>query len=336
MTEPAEAANPPSAPKRALLAWEFGSGRTHIANLLGVAARLRGAGVECVAALYDMRFADEFAALGVAAVQNYVWPARRRAPFGWQEQEVRTVGDALANLGFADPPSLRGALDHYDGLFALFRPDVVLCENAFGGVLAARNRRPVIAFGTGSCLPPIDGPGFPLREGYQGQPAWPEDFVTGRINEALASRGREPLRHFSDIFGIEGVHPFGPLEFDLYAAKRRAPMLPPHLPAIERPLPSGPSDEIFVYLHGFVQANEKVMAGLRAIDRPMRLYMPELVPDQRDRFPASCRIESQAVPPADIVRRARCVIHHGGPQLTTLCLVAGKCGGSIGARRFAA
>jgi len=152
-------------PKRALLAWEFGSGRTHVGNLLGVAGHLRRSGVECLAALYDLRFASEFAALGIPVVQNYVWPARRRAPFPWQEREARALGDALANLGLADPPSLAAALAHYDGLFALFEPDIVLSENAFGAVLAARGRRPAIAFGTGSCLPPLDGAGFDLREG---------------------------------------------------------------------------------------------------------------------------------------------------------------------------
>ena len=70
-------------PKRVLLAWEYGAGRTHYSNLLAVASHLRASGVECLAALYDNSAADrEFAAIGVRTIQNFVWPSQRNGQAG--------------------------------------------------------------------------------------------------------------------------------------------------------------------------------------------------------------------------------------------------------------
>lgn len=314
----------PAAPrqKRALLAWEFGAGRTHIANLLGVARHLRDAGVQCVATLYEPRFAPEFAALGIPVVQDYVWPARRRAPTGWQERPVKALGDVLANIGFASPPALGAALAHYAGLFALTRPDIVIAENAPGALLAARGKLPALAFGTGSCLPPIVDGEFALQDGAGDAPSWPVDYVRTRINIVLTATGRQPLAQLGDLLNIEGVYPFGPIEFDLYAS-RRQPMLPPPTPGLDGAIPIANGSEIFIYLHGLVQTSPQLMQGLAAIERPARIFIPDLADAQRATLPDSWIFERQIVPLPEILQRSRAVIHHGGPQLTSICLAAG-------------
>ena len=315
----------PASPRtrRALLAWEFGAGRTHIANLLGVARHLRAAGVECVATLYDPRFAAEFAALGIPVVQNYVWPARRRAPIAWQERPVLSFGDVLANLGFASPPALGASLAHYEGLFALTRPDIVLAENAPGALLAARGKLPAIAFGTGSCLPPIVDGAFALQNGSGDAPSWPVDYLRARINTVLGASGRPPLEQLGDLLGVEGVYPFGPIEFDLYASQRQTPMLPPPTPGLDGPIPIAHGSEIFIYLHGLIQAKPQLMQGLAEIERPARVFIPDLADAEREKLPDSWTFERRAVPLPEIIDRSRCVIHHGGPQLTSICLAAG-------------
>ena len=310
-------------PKRALLAWEFGSGRTHIANLLGVGSHLMAEGVQCVATLYEPSFAGEFAALGIPVVQNYVWPGRRRNHLSWQERPVRALGDALANLGLASPPALGAAIAHYNGLFALTRPDIVIAENAHGALLAARGRLPAIAFGTGSCLPPLHGEGFALQDGLSGAPSWPEDVVRDRINVVLAATNRPPLQQLGDLLRIDGVYPFGPVEFDLYAGSRHEPMLPPYTPGLEGPPRAGEGREIFIYLHGLIQGTRPLMDGLAAIERPARVYIPDLTPAERQKLPDSWEIEPRAVPLHEILERSCCVVHHGGPQLTSICLAAG-------------
>jgi UDP:flavonoid glycosyltransferase YjiC (YdhE family) len=309
--------------KRALLAWEFGAGRTHIGNLLGVGRHLRDAGVQCVATIYDPSFAAEFAALGIPVVQNYVWPARRRAPVTWQERPVKTLGDTLANLGFTAPAALGAAIAHYSSLFALTRPDLVIAENAPGALLAARGRLPAIAFGTGSCLPPIVGGDFAVHDGAGDAPSWPADQVRDRINTTLQATGRPPLAQLGDLLRIDGVYPFGPVEFDLYAATRTEPMLPPYTPDLDGPPSLAQGREIFVYLHGLIQGHRPVMDGLAAIERPARVYIPGLAEAERARLPDSWEIERRVVPLREILGRSRCVIHHGGPQLTSICLAAG-------------
>jgi len=313
-----------SPPRRALLAWEFGAGRTHIANLLGVASHLAASGVQCVAALYDPRFADEFAALNIRVVQNYVWPTRRRSAAGWVERPARTLSDVLANLGFANPVALGSALAHYDGLFSLVRPDILICENAHGAMLAGRGRMPVIAFGTGSCLPPIVDGGFANHDASGDSPAWPIEHVRSQINVALEATGRPLLNRLSDLLEVDGVYPFGPVEFDLYSLTRRGPMLPPHTPGLNEIPSVGDGSEIFIYLHAFVQGVPQVLTGLANIGRPARVYIPDLTPAERAKLPASWRFERNAVPLQEILGRSRCIVHHGGPQLTSVCLAAGR------------
>jgi UDP:flavonoid glycosyltransferase YjiC (YdhE family) len=131
------------------------------------------------------------------------------------------------------------------------------------------------------------------------------------------------MAELADLLRIDGVYPFGPEAFDVYAGRRTTPMLPAYVPEIERPIPLAQGGEVFVYLQGQVQDRPEIMAALRAIDRPARIYITNLSPAERAKFPASAAIERQAVPPAEILRRSRCVVHHGGPQLTAICLAAG-------------
>lgn len=311
-------------PGRVLLAWEFGAGRTHVRNLRDVAARLRRQGVECLAALYRPRFAAEFEDLGIPVVQTCVWPGRRRDTLAWKERQVRGLGDVLANLGVAHPDALDEAIVHYDGLFRLFEPDLVLCENAFGAILAARDRLPAIAFGTGSCLPPRRGEGFALWPGFEHDPSWPEDDVLAGINEGLARSGRVGLDCLGDLLRIEGVYPYGPAPFDIYDGKRPEPVLPPSLPDLPRPVPVARGEEIFVYLHAFAARDAGVMQALKAIEQPLRIHVPDLPEAASAALAAKGhRIEAEPVPVADIIERSGCVLHHGGHQLSAVCLAAG-------------
>lgn len=311
-------------PRRALLAWEFGAGRTHVRHLVGVARHLRAAGVECLATLYEMHLAPELEALGVPCVQNYVWPARRRAPLPWTERPARTLGDVMANLGVSATESLQAAIAHYDGLFSLFEPDLVLCENAPGAILAARGRRPVIAFGTAACLPPRQGESFAARPGGPDTPAWPVEAVLAGINAGLERAGRPPLAALGDLLRIEGVYPYGPAAFDIHADTRRDPVLPPAIDGLTRPVPLSEGEEVFVYLHGFVRHASAIMQALERLDRPVRAFIPGLSEAHRQLLAVQgIRIEREAVPVDEIVRRSRCVLHHGGQQMTTACLAAG-------------
>ncbi len=285
---------------------------------------LASRGVDCVAALYEPSFAPDFAGAGIPVVQNYVWPQRRRAPIAWEERPVHGLGDVLGNLGFCDRGALRAMLGHYDGLFSLARPDIVLADNAFGALLAARGRCPAIALGTNACLPPVLGDGFAPQPGAAGPPSWPEAALCDAIGRALEEAGRPALSQLSDILDVAAVFPFGPPEFDLYGAVRQAPALPPHVPDLDGPVtPGGGGEELFVYLHDFVQHSRPLMDALHAVERPMRIHIPGLAAGERERFPPWCWVEEEAVPVDRILRHARAVLHHGGLHLASICLAAG-------------
>jgi hypothetical protein len=244
--------------------------------------------------------------------------------------------DVLANYGLADAEAVAAALAHYDGLFTLFNPDVVLCDHAFAGLLAARGRVPGVAIGSPVLLPPpVDG-GFPCLE-EDAHPAWAADEILEGLNRGLTRAGRFPLESITDLLRVDGIFPFGPRAFDPYANLRSEPVLAPYihglrLPRRESKAPLGPAQapesatrqEVFVYLHGFVQHREPIMEGLLAIKHPVRAFIPGLTAENERRLEArGILVESAPVAIDDILARSRCLVHHGGPNLTVLGLAAG-------------
>ena len=305
---------------RALLAWEYGGGHTHAANLVAVARHLRREGVACLATLHDLRAAPALAELGVRCVQNHVWPGGRRwVPHDWERPHAGFT-DVLGNLGLARGDAVAGALAHYDGLGALFTPDVVLAENAYGAHLAFRGRAPVVAFGFGQYLPPVVDGRLPGSDGAY----WSEAEVASGIAAGLARAGRAPLPRLGDLFAVEAVLPFGPAAFDLHTPLRAEPALPAHVPGFAPGLRAEAGAEVFVYLQGFAARLPAVMAALLSLGRPMRAHIPDLDPGDRALLVrAGVALEDDPVPAAALVARSACVLHHGGVGLAALCLSAG-------------
>ena len=310
---------------RVLLVCEFGAGISHVRRMTEVAAHLQALGAECLAALNDPELGAPLRHLGVPVIQSVVWPARRRQPAAWKERQPRGLGDVLANLGVTRPEVLAPAIGHYDALFSLFRPDVVLSENGFGALLAARGRLPAIAFGTPNCLPPTKGDDLAPYDGAAHSPSWPTEQVLSGINAGLSAAGRPLLANMAALLDeASAVMPFGPPELDLFASNRRAPLLSPHLSGISAPMQArADAPEVFIYLHGFLQQRAAVMESLLSIACPSRVFMPGLTEEWRARFPSHIRVATEPVPPARIVAQSRAVLHHGGRQMTALCLATG-------------
>jgi hypothetical protein len=308
--------------KRVLLAWETGAGRTHYGNLLAIATHLRASGIECLAALYDNSAADrEFAAIGVRTVQTFVWPSQRGDIGGWPGNAINGFSDMLAAIGFKSAAAVAAAVAHYDGLFSLFEPDLVLCEHAWGALLAAREVMPAVATGFCVRLPPIVDGGFPVYPG-RSAPAFPVNELLTAVNQGLALAGRFPLNGIGDVLRVAAVMPQGLPEMDFYADLRTEPILPSTIPGLAAALPEKPGDEVFVYLHARAQERTEVIDGLAALALPAFAYIPNATPATRARLP-QLPIADWPVPVAEIFRRARCVVHQGGEQLTAACLAAG-------------
>lgn len=310
---------------KVLLAWEIGAGFTHARNALGVVSHLARAGVSCTFATADPRFEPWFRAHATGVVQTYLWPSMRAGSVLPAPRPARGLTDILANYGALDPANLAGGIAHYDTLFDLVQPDLVLCENAFAAQLAARGRIPTFIYGsTLLFMPPVIGDGLAPIDPAQPELSWLEDEVLDGVNAALAASARAPLPNAAAIMDCAGLMPFGPAAFDPYADLRSEAVLPPYCPDLPPALPVAPGDETVVYLHESTQLIDKLMAAMLALPGPLRLYIPGLSAQRRAQFEAAGhRVAERMLPLEEIARSARCLIHHGGVTLTAAALALG-------------
>jgi hypothetical protein len=255
-------------------------------------------------------------------VQNYIWPQARRWAVHDRERPYIGFLDVLGNLGFGEADAIEAALSHYDGLFDLFHPDLVLAENAYGAQLASCGRLPIVAFGFGEYLPAVKAGTFAFPEVEP--TSWTaEDILTG-VNGGLERRGRAPLARLEEMFAIDAIFPFGPALFDRNAPLRDEATMPAHVRGFRPGLRARSGDEVFVYLQGFGPRAISVMTALLAVRRPVRAHILDLDPHSRSLLVNSGVIlEDESLPIGQIIERSRCVLHHGGVGLTAACLSAG-------------
>ncbi len=312
-------------PPTALIAWEIGAGFTHSQNLWGVVRHLRHMGWRCVIATADPRFETWFRALGADVVQTYLWPAMRTGVMLPEQRPNRVMTDILANYAISRPSDLKAAVAHYETLLTLVQPDIVLCENAFGAMLAARGRVPVIVYGsTLLFMPPILGDAFAPIDPTEPDPSWPIDGVLDDINAALGASGRIPLPRPADIFDCHAVIPFGPAAFDPYAGFRTEKIYAPHCPDLPQTLAARPGRDTVVYLHDVTQMAKDVMTAIEALKPSVRIYIPSLAPELRQQFEArGHRIETRMLPLSQLAETAGLLVHQGGVTLTAAALALG-------------
>lgn len=310
---------------RVLLAWEIGAGFTHTQNALGVVAHLRANGFSCVFATADPRFDPWFRAHGAQILQTYLWPPMRVGAAVPELREARTFTDLLADYAIGNPANLAAAIAHYDTLFDLVRPDIVLCENAFGALLAARKRIPTIAFGsTLLFMPPKLGDGFVPINPSTPNPAWPPQDIIDAINTALGASARPFLSCAADIMDCAAILPFGPAAFDPYLQARAQPVLAPYCPDLRFPMNTSDRCETVIYLHERAQFMDDLLEAVGQLPGPVRLYIPALEPISRTKLEdAGVLIESKMMPLETIAAKARCLVHHGGVTLTAAALALG-------------
>ncbi len=312
-------------PPHALLVWEIGAGFTHSQNLFGVARHLRATGMDCTIATADPRFDPWFRSIGCRTLQTYLWPVMRSGIVLPEQRPAHVLGDVLANYGVCDPANLTAALAHYETLLDLVRPDIVLCENAFGAQLAARGRAPVVVFGsTLLFLPPLEGDGFAPIDPALPEPSWPEDRVLERINAGLGGMARPPLMRIADLFDVAEVLPFGPAAFDPYAHARTGRVLPPHCPDFPAGAGIGAGRGVIAYLHESAQFVPSVMKALLRLPEGSRIYIPSLAEPHRAAMQAAGLIVAdRMLTLSEIAAEAGCLLHQGGVTLTAAALALG-------------
>jgi UDP:flavonoid glycosyltransferase YjiC (YdhE family) len=136
-----------------LYAWELGGGLGHMMRFLPLAKKLAARGHRVVAALRELRRAEQ--AFGAADIQYLPAPY-----LAWKVSEqiepVRTYADLLQNVGCVRFEDLQILSRAWRTLFAMVRPDLVLCDHSPTALLAASlDEIPCAMIGTGFCCPPV-------------------------------------------------------------------------------------------------------------------------------------------------------------------------------------
>ncbi|HEV2972593.1 MAG TPA: hypothetical protein VGY55_21680 [Pirellulales bacterium] len=204
-----------------LYAWELGGGLGHILRSLPLAQKLAARGHRVIATLRELRRAEN--AFGGAAVQYL--PAPHLA---WRIPDpiepVRKYADLLHNVGFAHAEDLRILTRAWQTLFALVRPDLILCDHSPSALLAASiDEIPCALIGTGFCCPPAGATLPNLRSWLKGNAPVPQrslvngegtkhpqtgplpkgerdERVLANINEIRAARGNARWVRLSQLY----------------------------------------------------------------------------------------------------------------------------------------
>ncbi len=291
-----------------LAGWEIGAGRGHVLRLLKVARALEQEGHQVSLALQRPDLLSE-----VEAENRVVWqaPVSPRLLVSGSRPAKRiptTLGDILVRLGMGDAAIVASQMRSWRRLLDVVRPDLVVGDTAPMLGLAARGRVPHILVGNGFFTPPSHLPAFPRLIDHE--PAEDEAAALASVNEAVAGFGIEPLGGLPELFAAEARIPAIFPEFDPYAEHRgESPASP--LDGALAAAPEG-GDELFAYLPETIGADSPLWKGIAAARLPVRVHVPRLRAELRDRLTADgFAIEPEPVPFERIAARSRLLLSHG-------------------------
>ncbi len=307
----------------ALLCWERGGGTGHIVKLSIVGKSLfeRGWRVSCLAR-YPV---SAYRLLGELLDNLFQSPALR--PLQDSGMALRKPSldftDILAYAGFADAASLSCQLRQLDSIFTAAAPDLIVADFAPVTCLASRGRIPTIRLGSSFCLPPSTIDRFPrLRK--DGERASDPEKLYSTVRKVCESFGMQQPESLPQAIGgdidIVTCHP----AFDIYAKFRHQSASGPLLQLFE-PLAAPQSTNIFYYLAGDYQPNEKILEALIETGIPLRGYLR----GPTDRQRALCRDAGvhYSEEPLDTQRElasAAAIVHNGGINLLHEAASAGR------------
>ncbi len=300
----------------------MGTGLGHVVPLLAVARGLRAHGHRPVLALRDV---VEPAFLlrqdGFPVLQAPVWqppPGHRgRTP------ATATLADIFVVTGFGDRDRIHAIVAAWDGLIDLVRPELVVAEFSPGLCLAARGRVPVVAIGSGFCLPPPEMETFPPLQ-PKIKPLVRQEDLLASVNRVQRERGAPPLPRLPALFDAEAQFVRVLPLLDHYAAHRARPADGPlePLPAAAPP-PAQP--HVYVYYGAELPGVKALIDGLGQAGLPATVYLRGAPPEALRRLERPGIRFLDAPPPYQgILPRCSVAVHYGGLGTSTACLAAGR------------
>lgn len=303
--------------KRAILAWEHGGGRGHIAMLRDIAAALQD-DYAFEAVLYQMDHAAELEPV-CTSVKSGAGLIYDPAPASETNGLVSaTWGDYLADSGFRDVEFLQSRIMWWYLFLSGREPSLLIADHAPISLIAARILGiPVAVSGIGFFVPPPGVTRFPINLPGHATSRYDEAEILARLNEAAVPFGMEPLQYLPELYhgGRQLVSTLPMLDF--YGDMRQTPLLPP---CVDVPLVAGSEgrNEVFAYLSTTEGNDAGVIEALGSLDVPVRAYMPGINAETTARLAArGVVVERQALSLAAIVSRSRMIFMAG--QHGTLC-----------------
>lgn len=304
---------------RVLLGWELGANHGHAVRLRGIAQRLIAEGHALSVALQRIDAAEALPA-GCQVWQAPIWPRLVGSVPPPDSAVPATLGDVLFRLGLDRPEGFAGLIAGWDAILKATRPDVVVADFAPALLAAARGRVPTVLAGVGFDAVPPHLERFPSLTGQIA--VHDEDAMLAHVQAVLARTGRSLPDRLPALFSADRVLAGTFSELDPYASWRRTPVCAPSvLPPIGE---NGRGDELFVYGAGPLLRGRALIDGLVRARIPVRAYFPAANAAQRREMEAAgFRIEAAPLPFAEIARRARVVMSHGGLGFVSSALAAG-------------
>lgn len=301
---------------RVLIGWELGGNRGHASRITPAAAMLTAAGHDVALAVQRLDAFGTAYDTGVSVFQAPIWPGLLggRSPGGYS-----TLTDILCRVGLSQQGVLGGLISGWESILSRWQPDLVIAEFAPALLCAARDRVATSSSGNGFVQPPATLPEMPR---FAGPPQIDEAMLLDTIDAELRSAGREPLPALPALFAADHQLIDCFAETDPYRVTRTGPLCVPRL-SEDRPEP-GDGDEVFAYSFAQSPGADTLWSALATARKPSRACIPGASAETVARFKdAGIIVHTKPLAWADIVRRSRLIVSHGGHGMVSGALIAG-------------
>ena len=312
---------------RILIAWELGNGYGHIARVLPLAVELQRRGHEPALVLREVTRAETLVTRhGLRVLQAPVYPDRVKGlPAG------ASFAELLMHAGYLDPQGLAGLARAWRELFALLRPQLLVCDMSPSALLASTGLGvPRAVFGDGYTCPPLATPMPPLGWWLPGPARYlpgAEHEVLRNANTALAAFGLPAAASVAAFLRADEEFLATFEELDHYPARAGARYygsMPAADEGVDPPWPSG-EKRVFGYVRPDFPALDRLLRGISASAHAAVVHVPGMSPAAIAQYPArNLAICPQPVRISAATAQCDAVICHASHGTTVAGLLAGK------------
>jgi hypothetical protein len=200
----------------------------------------------------------------------------------------------------------------------------VVAEQSPTAILAARSLAiPVAHVGVPVTAPPSDLPEYPPFLEGGGAPEYDEATLRDAVSEAIGTYGMPPLPALPAIYAADDEIVASINLLDRYDPWRKHARVPPVTGGWQEP-GDRLGEEVFVYLSTTDRHEPAILTAVATLDLPTRVVIAgNPLPSVTVARWRKAMVEERPLPPAEIVRRARVLVHAGNHGISCLGLRGG-------------